>query len=385
MTLHGIRTAGSATGLALAGVVAVSIIVSGCAFVSVSSHPVSTSPAPVSRTPDNVILMIGDGMGVSQVTAARIELGPLHMERLPVGGFATTFASNRLVTDSAASGTAMATGHKSYNGAISVSPDKEPLKTVLEYAEERGMATGLVATCSVTHATPAVFAAHVDSRKKDEEIALQMAESGVDVLFGGGSSFFLPDTEPGGARKDGRDLLEELQRRMPVALTVEEFRSIEDTEAACALFYSGHPPTIETREPTLSEMTDRALDILSQDEQGFFVMIEGSQIDWAGHENDQEWLMGEMADFDAAVGVVMDFAERDGNTLVIVTADHETGAYAVLDGSLERQDVTRPHFGSDNHSATMVPVLAYGPGSAALGGIVDNTRIGSLMIEYVRH
>ncbi|MFH1690010.1 MAG: alkaline phosphatase, partial [Candidatus Eisenbacteria bacterium] len=242
-----------------------------------------------------------------------------------------------------------------------------------------------IVTCSITHATPAVFAAHVDNRQKDEEIALQMAGSGVDVLFGGGWSFFLPNTEQGGARTDGLNLIDELRERMPVALSVEEFRNLPETDAAMALFHPGHAPTVTSREPSLAAMTDRALGILSRDEDGFFAMIEGSQIDWAGHENEHEWLMDELADFDAAVGVAMDFAERDGNTLVIVTADHETGAYAVLDGSLERHEVTRPHFGSGDHSASMVPVLAFGPGSEALGGIQDNTHLGNLMIEYVRH
>ncbi len=377
------RATARPTAIAIGLAVTAAVILQGCAVV-VNAPAVTVKDRQRVVLPRNIILMIGDGMGVSQVTAAKIELGTLGMERLPVGGFVTTFSSNRLVTDSAASGTALATGHKSYNGAISVSPDRKPLKTVLEYAEDRGMATGLVVTCSVTHATPAVFAAHVDDRQKDEEIALQMSASGVDVLFGGGRSFFLPSTEPGGVRKDGRNLLDELRRLMPVALTVEEFRDLPETNAATALFYSGHPPTVASREPSLAEMTERAIGVLSRDKDGFFVMIEGSQIDWAGHENEHEWLMGEMADFDAAVGVAMDFAARDGHTLVIVTADHETGAYAVLDGSLERREVTRPHFGSGDHSASMVPVLAYGPGSTALGGILDNTDIGNLMIDYVR-
>jgi alkaline phosphatase len=288
------------------------------------------------------------------------------------------------VTDSAASGTAYATGHKTRNGAISVAPSGEPLKTVLEYAEERGMATGLVATCSITHATPAVFASHVESRDNYLEIAHQMAASGADVLFGGGWSYFLPASEPGGARRDGLNLLEELRTRMPVALSVEEFRALPEIDAAAALFTPEHPPTADVREPGLAELTERALEILSRDADGFFLMIEGSQIDWAGHENEHDWLMAEMADFDEAVGVVMDFAERDGSTLVVVTSDHETGAYAVLDGSLEKHRVTRPSFGSGDHSAAMVPVFAYGPGSASLGGIADNTELGRTLIELVR-
>ncbi|MCK4409934.1 MAG: alkaline phosphatase, partial [Candidatus Eisenbacteria sp.] len=270
---------------ALGVIVTGAVLLSGCAFTNSDAHSVAAGMATASATPHNIILLIGDGMGVSHVTAAKIELGTLHMERLTAGGFVTTFASNRLVTDSAASGTAFATGHKSYNGAISVSPDKEPLKTVLEYAEERGLATGLVVTCSITHATPAVFAAHVDNRRKDKEIARQIASSGVDVLFGGGWSFFLPNSEPGGARTDGLNLLDELRERMPVALSAEEFRNLPEANAAAALFYPGHPPTVASREPSLAEMTGRALEILSRDEDGFFVMIEGSQIDWAGHEN----------------------------------------------------------------------------------------------------
>ena len=369
--------------MAVAFVTLSAFVLSGCASVDVNTHTAAIKGKPTADVPANIVFLIGDGMGVGQVTAAKIEYGSLHMERLPVGGLLTTFASNRLVTDSAASGTAFATGHKTYNGAISVSPDKEPLKTVLEYAEEQGMATGLVTTCSITHATPAVFAAHVDSRQNEKEIARQIVSSGVDVLFGGGWSFFLPDSEPGGARTDGLNLLDDLRERMPVALTVAEFRDLPDTDAAAALFYPGHPPTVASREPSLAEMTDKALEILSRDEDGFFVMIEGSQIDWAGHENDHDWLMDEMVDFDEAVGVVMDFAEADGRTLVIVTADHETGAYSVLDGSLERHQVTRPDFGSGDHSAAMVPILAYGPGSAAFGGMQDNTDLGRTLIGYV--
>jgi len=174
---------------ALAIVLAVALVtlsvsvLSGCTSLRVTARTAAVEGKPAEEVPANIVLLIGDGMGVAHVTAARIEFGNLHMERLPVGGLLTTFASNRLVTDSAASGTAFATGYKTYNGAISVSPDKEPLKTVLEYAEERGLATGLVATCSITHATPAVFAAHVDSRQNEKEIARQMTASGVDVLF----------------------------------------------------------------------------------------------------------------------------------------------------------------------------------------------------------
>jgi alkaline phosphatase len=358
-------------------------LATGCASVQeATTHDVGAYNAAETQ-PRNVILLIGDGMGVSQITAAHIELGPLNMERLPVGGLVMTFAGNRLVTDSAASGTAIATGHKTRNGAVSVTPDGKPLKTVLEYAEEQGKATGLVVTCALPHATPAAFAAHVESRDNYLGIAKQMVGSGVDVLFGGGWSYFVPNSEPGGSRKDGINLLDTLSERMPVVMTVEDFRDLPETDAAAAFFYPEHPPAAETREPGLAELTEKALEILSKDEDGFFLMVEGSQIDWAGHENDHDWLIDEMADFDGAVGVAASFAERDGSTLVVVTADHETGAYAVLDGSLEKHSVTRPSFGSGDHSAAMVPLLAYGPGSETLGGISDNADLGQALIGFV--
>jgi alkaline phosphatase len=347
-------------------------VAAGCAHV----------PRGPGARPTNVILMIGDGMGVAHVTAAKVAAGTLNMERLPHAGFVTTNPDQAFVTDSAASGTALATGEKTRNGVISLSSSGDTLMTVLEHAEARGMATGLVVTCSVTHATPAVFVAHVDDRSKDCEIAAQIAGSGVDVLFGGGRSYFLPGSQSG-VRDDGKDLLRPLRWRMPLALSASEFRKLGDVKQAVALLSSEHPPPVQLRDPPLPELTEKALEILGRDPDGFFLMVEGSQIDWAGHENRSDWLVAETLDFDNAVGVVMDFAERDGHTLVVVTADHETGGYALLDGSVERREVSRTDFGSDGHTATMVPLLAYGPGSESFGGILDNTDIGRALIGFV--
>ncbi len=360
--------------LTVAALALIAVALWGCAH---------TTPSPTSN-PRNVILMIGDGMGVAQVTAGMVEGGPLNMERLPVGGFLTTYTASDFLTDSAASGTALATGHKTNDGVLGLDPSGETLKTVLEYAEDSGMATGLVTACSITHATPAAFVAHVPSRDMHAEIASQISDSDVDVLFGGGWCYFTPDSEPGGARKDSTDLIEHMRERMPVALTPEEFDSLPDDGPAAALLYREHPPRASERAVPLSELTRKAIDILSRNEHGFFLMVEGSQIDWAGHENDEEWLIEELLDFDDAVGTAMDFAEKDGNTLVVVTADHETGGYQLIDASREDHKVTWWKFGSDNHTATMVPLLAYGPGSRELGGIGDNTDLGRTLIAYVR-
>jgi alkaline phosphatase len=349
------------------------LVAAGCAHL----------PEPAPASPRNVILMIGDGMGAAHVTAGKIIAGNLEMERLTAGGLVTTYSADELVTDSAAGGTAYATGRKTRNGAISISPSGERLETVIEYAEQLGMATGLVVTCSVAHATPAAFAAHVENRDDYAEIARQMTASGVDVLFGGGRSYFLPQSEPGSARKDDEDLLGALRRRMPVALSADEFRALPDVEAAAALLASDDMGWVAERNPPLPELTEKALRILSKDADGFFLVIEGSQIDWAAHDNRENELVSEVLDFDRAVGVAMDFAERDGRTLVVVTADHETGAYAILDGSIERHEITDPRFGTEKHSATMVPLLAYGPGSGAFGGIEDNTDVGRTLIGFV--
>ena len=335
--------------------------------------------------PRNIIFFIGDGMGVSQISAGKIVKGRLQLERLPVGGLVTTHAEAEFVTDSAASGTAMATGVKTYNGAISVTNDGQPLKTVFEYAEERRMSTGLVVTCTLTHATPAVFVAHSKSRDLHNEIAEGITTSGVDVLIGGGSAYFLPQSVEGSEREDERDLLQALRDDgMTVAASLEAYRSLDHTPDRLAAFLAlEDPKKIAERGYTLSEVTLKALDILSQNDRGFILMVEGSQIDWGGHDNDTDYIVTEMIDFDDAVGVGLDFARRHGDTLVVVTADHETGGMSLLDGSIEKRELSEVKYTTDEHSAVMVPIFAYGPGSGAFGGIHDNTHIGRTLIKFV--
>ncbi len=334
--------------------------------------------------PKNVILFIGDGMGVSQLSAARVLVGRLQVEDFAVVGLMATHAHDQFVTDSAAAGTALATGVKTYNGAISVGPDKQPRKTVLEWAEESGRSTGLVSTCSLTHATPAAFAAHVDSRKKDAEIAADIAASGVDVLFGGGWAYFAPASAEGSKRKDDADPLAALAARMPVVRTAEEFAALGTVDAAAGFFADKHPGKAAERQPDLATLTAKALAILARDADGFFLMVEGSQIDWAGHNNDLDYLSGELRDFDAAVGVGMDFARERDDTLVIVTADHETGGFALHKGDVADNTVGEAGWTSKKHTAALVPVFAHGPGSAVFAGIYENTDIGKRLIAYMQ-
>jgi len=325
--------------------------------------------------PKNIILFIGDGMGLPQVTAGKVAKGSLEMERCPVTGFVTTWSASSLVTDSAAAATVLSTGVKTSNGMLGVSPNDHPLQNVIEVAEKRGKSTGVAVVCSLTHATPAGFIVHVPSRKMDPEIAQQIAASDVDVLFGGGLDYFNPTNNP---------CLPELRKKMPVALTAEEFRNLGTPKKAAAILYPVHPPYAAERSVSLKELTQKAIEILAQDKDGFFLMVEGSQIDWAGHKNDGTNVVSEVVDFDDAVGAGLDFAEKNGETLVIITADHETGGFALLDGSVENKAVDKTGFVHGGHTASMVPVFAFGPGSSAFSGIYDNTDIGKTMIRLIQ-
>ncbi|MFO7974631.1 MAG: alkaline phosphatase [Candidatus Hydrogenedentota bacterium] len=343
-----------------------------------------TALAAEDALPKNVIVMIGDGMGVAHVTAARIVKGELHFERCAVGGFSATHSANRLVTDSAAGGTALATGERTNNGMVAMAPDGTPLKTLLEYAEDAGKSTGVVVTCSVTHATPATFLAHVEDRDQQPRIAEQIVEGDADVILGGGWGFFVPKSHKGSERNDEKDLLAELGKRMPVALTPEQLHGLGDVDSFAGMLAPDYLLWAEDRDPSLAEMTSMALDALSKNPNGFALMVEGSHLDWAGHDNDEEHIVAETIDFDKAVGAALDFAEANGETLVVVTADHETGGYTILNGKLEEKTLSKSNFGTGGHSAEMVPLFAEGPGATALGGIHDNDEVGRILIGYMK-
>ena len=331
--------------------------------------------APPSGKPKNIILMIGDGMGVTQISAGLYSNGNrLNLERFRTIGLHKSYSSDNLVTDSAAGATAFSAGVKTYNGAIGVAPDTTPVTTILELAEAAGLPTGLVATCSIVHATPASFVAHNRYRKNYEEIAADFLNTEVDLLIGGGAKYFDRRT------MDERKLSDELRTRNYV---VESFvnKDIKDVRPSARQNYfyltaDSEPLPFTQGRDYLVPATEVALPFLDQRDaadRGFFLMIEGSQIDWGGHANDSEYIIAEMKEFDAAVGKVLDFAERDGETLVIVTADHETGGYAIQYGS--EMGKIDGAFTSDYHTADLIPVFAYGPGAEAFGGIYENTAI----------
>jgi alkaline phosphatase len=350
--------------------------------------------------PVRIILFIGDGVGTAYWTAALFAADKLAVREFPVVGLVDTRASNSKVTDSAASATAYAAGVRTFNGAIGVAPDSSPVKTVLELAAERGMATGLIATSRITHATPAAFAAHVPNRGLEVEIARQMAEQNITVMLGGGRAYF-----DGRRRPDGLDLLEQIRQRSAYVETPEELRSLatDTVRALFGLFTPSHMPSavvpevrvdhsdpsakpdslwVPLRTPTLPEMTRAALEVLNHDGDGFFLMVEGSQPDWRGHENKPlPEVVAETLDFDGAIGVALEYRERHPETLIVVTADHETGGLSLqTDGAGKLV----AGYATVAHTATMVPLFAVGPGAEEFGGIIDNWRVGQLLLERVR-
>ncbi len=331
------------------------------------------SPLRAAQLPRNVILLIGDGMGPAQVSLARISSGkPLAMDSMPVAGFATTYSANSAVTDSAAAGTALSSGFKTNNGMAALLPDGKPVETILEAAEKLGKSTGLVTTVNITDATPAAFGSHATTRKDQNGIASQYLKK-VEVILGGGKAFFIAKSQAGSKREDERDLIGEAKKNgYAYVETRDALLSVKGNDILG--LFENTEMTTESPEPTLAEMANKAIGTLAQDKDGFFVMIEGGQIDRMCHVNNAQSTIKQTLDFSAAVGEALDFARKDGNTLVVVTADHETGGLTIL-GSEEGGNRVTPTFSTKHHTACNVPIFAYGPGSAEFSGVLDNTDI----------
>lgn len=327
--------------------------------------------APAS--PKNIILLIGDGMGLTQITAGLYSNSNyLNLERIKTIGLHKSYSSDKLVTDSAAGATAFACGVKTYNGAIGVNADTIPVKTILEEAEENGLKTGLVATSSIVHATPASFIAHDPYRKNYEAIAADFLDTEIDYFVGGGSKFFER------RETDDRNITTELEAN---GYRMSNFFEADLTDIVLTpgdkfgflTAEDGAVPVAQGRD-YLPLATTMGIDHLNtNNDNGFFLMVESSQIDWGGHANDANWVITEMLEFDGVIGQVLDFAEKDGNTLVIITADHETGGLSI--NSESELDALVTSFTTDYHTAALIPVFAYGPGAEAFAGIYENTAI----------
>ncbi|MCB0661106.1 MAG: alkaline phosphatase [Saprospiraceae bacterium] len=324
--------------------------------------------------PKNVILMIGDGMGLTQITAGMIKNdNKLNLERCQFTGLHKSYSYDNLITDSAAGATAFACGIKTYNQAIGVGPDTLPRKTILELLTRAGYKTGLVATSTIVHATPASFYAHVANRKQYEDIATALSTCNVDYFVGGGLKYF------NRRENDERDLVKEMMDNGYQMSNYFEadFDSVEPdpTKKFGYLTADNDPLMASQGRNYLQPATEEALQFLKAKsaDDGFFLMVEGSQIDWGGHGNDANYIVTEMIDFDNTIGKVLDFAQADGETLVVITADHETGGFAINPGSTKEEIIAA--FTTKNHTGTMIPVFAYGPGASLFSGIYENTEI----------
>ena len=329
--------------------------------------------------PKNVIFIVGDGMGTTQVYTSIVAQGDQSaFLRFPVTGFSRTYSYNRYTTDSGAGGTALMTGHKVENRHIAFGPKGECYPSFLTLAkQQKKMKVGFVVTSSVLDATPASTYAHVAERKSFDSISLQMAQCGFDVMIGGHRNAFLPVH-----RNDGLEPLDTLQRR-----GYQLVYNVADLDKAtsgriCGLLSDDNPSPAPARGPMLSIGVQKALNTLGSGREGFVLMIEGSQIDWACHNNDSAYLMAEMADFEQVLTLVLDYAKRDGHTLVVVTADHETGGLSLPSGSIA-EGTSRMSFASGSHSGVMVPVFAYGPGAEQFSGIQQNTDIPRKIMQLL--
>lgn len=300
----------------------------------------------------NVILMIGDGMASEHLWAAwMLNRGKGFILGMPVTGFSITTSASDAVTDSAAGGTALACGQKTNNHFLGMTPDKKPIENLAEYYRAKGKATGIVLTKDITDATPAAFYAHVDDRNKKKEIAKALVDANFTVVYGGGAK----------------------------TLSDEQKQAIRDAGTVAEFTHDGNPPAVAERgEDYLCNYVGKALKVLEKNPRGFFLMVEGSQIDHHAHNGKAKETLHETMDFDRAVGVVLQWMQKHPDTLLVVTADHQTGGLAIKSGNKDHGSV-HVIFGTHSHTGFSVPVYAAGNGSHKFTGVKDNTEISKLM------
>lgn len=320
------------------------------------------------KRPKNIILFIGDGMGVAHVySAMSVSERQLYLEMFPYSGFQITFSANNYVTDSGAGGTAIACGVKTKNGMIGMNPDSVAVTSITEICKKNGLATGVLSTSAITHATPASFVAHNSGRGNYEDLAKDFLNGTVDVFIGGGENHFRK-------RADGSDLTLELKKQgFEVVYTLDSLKLSKSSKIAGLLAEEHMPTALEGRRGMLREMTKKAIEVLSRDKDGFFLMVEGSQIDWGAHARNLLEVASETLDLDDAVGAAYDFAMQNGQTLVIVTADHETGGLSLTGGDLQKRSINGEFISTGSHTGEMVPIFSLGPGAERFSGIHDNT------------
>lgn len=344
-------------------------------FTAEKTYPVTAiAPTDCNAPVNNVILMIGDGMGIHHLFAAGVaNKGNLFIENCPIVGISKTRCTNKLVTDSAAAGTAMATGTKTLYHRVAIGPNGEKMDSLVDKAADMKKSTGVIASCELNDATPASFCANNEERSRAYEIIGDYPTSRADFIFGGGSKYFTN-------RPDGRDIFKEMQAKgYKTALSWEEAAPIFHDKMLIVTAPGNLPPP-SVRGNVLGKATAKALDILSRNPNGFFLMIEGSNIDKAAHRNNLAEMVDEALDFDQTIGIVLEWAAKHPGTLVVITADHNTGAFSLIGGDQQKGEVIA-QFGSHNHDDVAVPVYAYGAGCNAFSGIYENNAIFHKIME----
>lgn len=345
-------------------------------YVMLEPYETVSVQEPKGKKVKNIIFMIGDGMGLEQISAAWVcNGGALNLDNFTKVGIQRTYSANRLVTDSAAAGTALATGQKTNNGMIAMNPDSVAVKSLAEEAMEKGKRAGAAVTCRVTDATPAVFFSHTYSRKNMDDIAVQMTNSGLYFLSGGGTRYW-------SGRKDGVDLVGQAEAKgYKYVETKEDMMAVEEGPVIALMDEYELLPALD-RGDILPSAVAKALQLLDN-KKGFFLMIEGSMIDDGGHDNKAGKTMEEIFDFDRTLGLVLEWAEKDGETLVIVTADHATGGMTLLGGSIDEKKI-RVNYSTTGHNGVALPVFAWGPQSEDFVGIYENAELSDRIRALIK-
>ncbi|AUC85525.1 alkaline phosphatase [Polaribacter sp. ALD11] len=314
----------------------------------------------------NIILLIGDGNGLTQISAATLaNKGALTLTQLKSIGLIKTQSSDDFTTDSAAAGTALATGKKTYNRAIGLDSSEKSIKNITEILQMHHFNTGIITTDNITGATPSSFYAHQKDRDDESEIAQDLLKSKLNLFVGGGKNQF----------KDfgGFEILK----------SPKEIGTSKNNKIGFFMSNKGVPGVLEGRGNLLAEVTLNSLAYFKTKKQPFFLMIEGAQIDSYGHRNDTKGIISEGIDFDKAITTAIKFADANEGTLVIITADHETSGFSIPQGNLETHEV-EGNFTTYDHTGALVPVFAYGPHSNEFSGVYENTEIFHKIMNLIK-
>lgn len=351
-------------------------------YTAPTVHPTVEVAQPAKGLrPKNIVFMIGDGMGLEQLSTAWVaNRGALNIDQMPYVGLQRTYCLDWLVTDSAAAGTALATGQKTNKGMVATNPQGEELSSMMDLAQRAGKRTGVVVVCRLNDATPATFCCNNPDRDEAEEITADYLTCGVDYIAGGGMNYWRDE------RTDGRDIFAEIGAKgYNTYESAEELMEAESLPVAAVLAPLELPSALSgERGDMFRNMTTKALDMLSKDnDEGFFLMVEGSCIDDWLHANRVDAAVEEILDFDRVVGDVLEWAEKDGQTLVVVTADHATGAMTLLWGDIEEGTV-EVNFANEGHNGVMVPYFAYGAGAEKFDGTVENAQLSKMISDYIK-